>query len=240
IAMPGPSNAPVAPLARSRIIVAVRDSGAVVTWATTRALRGLLQLTGDRQLANSFARRREDRIGQRRHHARGPRLADPAWRLQILQRRAVVLGDFFETQHPVVTEVRLLDAAVLDCDLAVKGGGEAEDDAAFHLRANDVGIDLDSAVDGAPDLGRIHGPILGDADLHDLRDKAAETESEREAAASAGGQRLAPSGSLRGNLQHVLRAWLLIEQSDAVGERILLRADRELVHEALDQQRSAS
>src|SRR5262245_12890039 len=206
----------------------------------SRALRRVLHLIGDRQLANPFARGCKDRIGQRGHHARRPWLADPAWRFQTLHEYDVDSRHLVDAQHPVVAEVGLLDAAVLDGDLAVKGGRQAEDDAALHLRANNVGIHLDSTVDGAPGLGWIHGAILVDNDLHDLRDKAAETDAERDAAASAGGQRLAPSGSLRGNLQDVLRAWLLVEQSDAVGERILLRTDRELVHEALDHEGSAS
>src|SRR5215831_8992715 len=136
-------------------------------------LRDRLQLIGDRQLANPFACRCEDRIGQRWHHTRGPRLADPAWRLRILHEHDVYSGHLVDAQHPVVAKVGLLDAAVLDCDLAVERGRQTEDDAALHLRANRVWINLHTAVDGAPDVDRIHGAILVDADLDDLRDEAA-------------------------------------------------------------------
>src|SRR5262245_24827054 len=115
------------------------------------------RLTGDRQLANPFARRCEDRIGERRHHARGSRLADPAGRLVALHQIDVDLRRLVDAQHSVVAEVGLLDAAVLDGDLAIERGRKAEYDAALHLRANGVWIDLDSTIDGAPDVGRIYG-----------------------------------------------------------------------------------
>src|SRR5215469_8335277 len=141
------------------------------------SLRDRLQLIGDRQLANPFARRCEDRIGEGWHHARGSRLADPAWRLRILHEHDVYSGHLVDSQHPVVAKVGLLDAAVLDGDLAVEGGRQTEDDSALHLGANGVWIDLHTAVDRAPDVGRIYGAILVDADLDDLRDEAAEADA---------------------------------------------------------------
>ena len=56
-----------------------------------------------------------------------------------------------DAQRRVVVEVRLLDDAVLERDRAVQRGGQAEADAAFHLRADDVGVDRDAAIDGADD-----------------------------------------------------------------------------------------
>src|SRR5262249_24382754 len=88
----------------------------------------------------------------------------------------------------VVAEIGLLDSAVLERDLAVKRGRQTEDDPALHLRANGVGIDLDSAVDGAPDGSRVDGAILVDACLDHLGDEAAEADAERNAAALAGRQ----------------------------------------------------
>src|SRR6516164_879779 len=99
-----------------------------------------------------------------------------------------------DAQHAVVAEVRLFDAAVLERDFAVKGGRQAEDDAALHLRTNGVGIDLDSAVDRAPDAGGVHRAVPVDADLHDLRDKAVETDAERDASPQSRRQRLSPAG----------------------------------------------
>src|SRR5262249_6336043 len=77
-------------------------------------------------------------------------------------------------------------------------------------------------------------------DLHDLRDEAAETDAERDAAATPRRQRLAPSGSFRRDLHDVPRTRVLVKQGNAVGDGILLRLSRELIDEALDNERSAS
>ena len=139
-------------------------------------------------------RGRKDRIGQRRHDARRSRLADAAGRLQALHEVHVDSRHFVDAQHAVVAEVGLLDAAVLDRDLAVKRGRQTEDDAALHLRANRVGIDLHAAIDDAPHMRRLDHAFLVDADLNDLRDEAAEADAERDATALSRRQRLAPSG----------------------------------------------
>ena len=85
-------------------------------------------------------------------------------------------------------------------------------------------------------MRRVDCAILIDADLNDLGDEAAEADAERNAAALAGRQRRAPSGSLRGALQDGLRTRVLVEQGHAVGQWILLRVGRELVDEALDRE----
>src|SRR5262245_3876375 len=196
-------------------------------------LRGPGLIT-DRQLANPPAGRREDRISQRRHDARSARLADSAWRLQVLYQVDLDPRRLVDAQHPVIAEVRLLDAAVLDGDLAVERGRQAEHDPALHLRANRVGVDLDAAIDRAPHVGRVDGTILVDADLDHLRHEAAEAGAKRDASRLPVGKRLAPSGSFRGELQDGLRPWVLVQQREPVRKRLLLRVGRELVDEALD------
>src|SRR5262245_27139336 len=197
------------------------------------------RLLADRQLAKPLARRREDRIRERRHHTRRARLADSTWRLQVLHQVDPDPRRLADAQHPVVAEVGLLDTAVLDRDLAMQRGGQAEDDAALHLRADGVGVDLDAAIDRAPHMGRVDGTVLVDADLDHLRDEAAEAGAKRDASPLPGRKRLAPSGSLRSDFQHVGGARVLVEQRNSVGEWILLRVGRELVDEALDDKRPA-
>ncbi len=82
-------------------------------------------------------------------------------------------------------------------------------------------------------------PSLSTLTCDDLRDEAAEADAQRDAAALPGRQRLAPAGRSAASLQHVLRARVLVEQREAVGERVLLRAGRELVDEALDHEGAA-
>src|SRR5215470_9205520 len=197
------------------------------------------RLLADRQLANPLARGREDRIGQRRHHTRGTRLAHSTRRLQVLHQVDFDPRRLVDAQHPVVAEVGLLNPAVLECDLAVERARQAEDDAALHLRANGVGVDLNTAIDRAPHMGRVDGAFLVDADLDDLRDEAAEAGAQCNPATLAGRQQLAPSGSVRREPQDIRGARVLVEQRDAVGERIGLGVRRELVDEALDDKRPA-
>ena len=56
-----------------------------------------------------------------------------------------------DPQHAIVVEVRLLDAALGDGDLAVKCRGQAEDEPAFELGLDRVGIDSDAGVDRRDD-----------------------------------------------------------------------------------------
>src|SRR5205085_9199915 len=85
-------------------------------------------LIADREFSYPLARRRENRVGQRRHHTRSSRLADPARRLEALHQRDVDPWCLVDAQYAVVAEVGLLDATVLESDLAVKRGRQAEDD----------------------------------------------------------------------------------------------------------------
>src|SRR6266436_9184628 len=129
------------------------------------------RLIADGQLANAFARRREDRIGERRHHARGARFADATGRFQVLHQVHADPRRLVNAQHTVIAEVGLLDATVLDRDLAMERGRQAENDAALHLRTNRVGVHLDAAIYDAPHVRRVDGTVLADADLDDLRDE---------------------------------------------------------------------
>ena len=64
----------------------------------------------------------------------GAGLADAAGRLAALDEMDLDRRRLVDAQHAIVVEVALLDAAVLERDLALQRGGEAEDDAAFDLR----------------------------------------------------------------------------------------------------------
>src|SRR5882762_341622 len=197
------------------------------------------RLLADGKLANALGRRREDRIGERRHHARGARFADATGRLQVLDQVHADPRRLVDAQHAVIAEVGLLDATVLDRDLPMERGRQAENDAALHLRANRVGIHLDTAIDHAPYVRRVDGTILVDANLSDLGDEAAEADAQRNAAALSCRQGFAPAGLRRRELQDGFRTRILVQQGDSVGKWILLRVGRELVHEALDRERPA-
>src|SRR5471032_2352038 len=84
-------------------------------------------------------------------------------------------------QHPVIREVGLFDAAVLDRDLAIKRCGDAEDNASLDLRFNGVRIDHHA-------------------------EEAAERVHDRYPTSLALWWRVAPAGFTGGDVEHVLRA----------------------------------
>ena len=61
-----------------------------------------------------------------------------------------------DAQHFIVGEVGLLDPAIFERDFAPQGGRDAEDDAALHLRHDDIGIDGDTGIDDAHDAIDMH------------------------------------------------------------------------------------
>ena len=129
-------------------------------------------------------------------------------------------------------EVALLDAAVLDRQLAVEDGREPEGDGALHLRLDAEGIDRGAAIDGAGHLVHADALVVIDRDLGGLRDDAAERFVHGEAERAAL-RRLAPAGLLRHRLQRAEVARLVREQSGAEVERVPARRPRQLVQHAL-------
>ena len=94
-----------------------------------------------RQRADALAGCREDRITQRRRDDRNRGLADPAPGRRRWARSRSRSSASGQPQHRIVVEIRLLDAAVLDGDLAVEGGGEREDGRAFDLHLDRQRVD---------------------------------------------------------------------------------------------------
>src|SRR5262249_7346703 len=103
----------------------------------------------DRQLPNSLARRREDRVGDRGYHRRRTRLTDAPWRLGALDQMDVDQRRLVDAQHPVVVKIALLDAAVFNRDLAEQGGRNPKNYPALHLCLYRVRVDDRPAIDGA-------------------------------------------------------------------------------------------
>src|SRR5438552_1633123 len=116
--------------------------------ANARSRHGT-ELVLHRQLAHPLPGCREDRVRDRRHHGRRPGLTYAAGRLGALHQVHVDQRRLSHAQRPVIVEVVLLHATVLDSDFAPQGGRHAEDDAALHLCLHDVRIDDRAAVDRA-------------------------------------------------------------------------------------------
>src|SRR5450631_4156956 len=104
-------------------------------------------LPADRKRAQTLAGGGEDRVGYRRlDHGRArladttPSLAGRGRDVDFRLRRVLV------TRHRVGVEVALLNAAVLDRDLAEQRRREPVDHAPFELRLDPARIDNDPAV----------------------------------------------------------------------------------------------
>src|SRR6266404_9578662 len=66
---------------------------------------GLFELGAvDRQLSDPLARSREDRVGDRRHHRRRPRLPNTPRSLRALDQMDVDQRRLVDAQHPIVVE----------------------------------------------------------------------------------------------------------------------------------------
>src|SRR5260221_4107056 len=82
----------------------------------------------------------------RSHFAEAARLLAAIQKVDLDRRRLI------DAKLSVVVEVALLDAPFIVGYAIEQSGGQSEQDAALDLGADDVRIDLDTAVDGRHDL----------------------------------------------------------------------------------------
>ena len=148
-----------------------------------------------------------------------------------------VTGDLGDPHHRVGVEVRLLDAAAVERDLAVERRGHRVDRAALHLRLDLIRVDRDPAVDRADEAVDPYRAVVGDRDLGHVRRVARVGEAHRDAARASRRQRRAPAGLGRRQLEDPLVAGRLPEERAPVLVRVLPRLVRQLVDEGLDDER---
>ena len=144
------------------------------------------------------------------------------------------LRHLVDAQHAVVVEVGLLHPPLVDGDFAIERRGQAEDQPAFELRHDRVGIDGDAGIHHRGHAAQQHLAVFVDFRLDHGRDKAGERWLHAYAAPDARRQRLAPIGFLRHEIEHVKKARLLAEHRAAEVDRVLARLARKLVHETFD------
>ena len=97
-----------------------------------------------------------------------------------------ISGDSNMRSMRIVVEIVLLDAAVFQGDFGFERGSEAEDDAAFHLRFDDVRIYGASAIHGADDSMDADGAVFLDGGFDDLGDVSIEGKVGGDAATASG------------------------------------------------------
>src|SRR6266850_6101264 len=156
----------------------------------TRAIFGLAisrdgSLIRHGELANALARRRKDRVGQRRGDRRGSGLADPSRSLAALHDVNLDRRRLAHPQHLVIVEIALHDTTVLQRDLSTESRGDAEDDSALELRLDRIRIDDGAAIDRAHDAPDANCSVLRHLDFGNLRHIGGEGVLDRDAATDA-------------------------------------------------------
>ena len=109
-------------------------------------------------------------------------------------------------------EVALLDAPILEGDLAIERRRNAEHDRALDLRLDRVGVDDSAAIDRADHAPHAHGTVLRHFDFGNLRHVGREDMLERHAAADSVREPLSPPGLFRGKRKDGLRTRRLVEE----------------------------
>jgi hypothetical protein len=110
-------------------------------------------------------------------------------------------------------EVGLLDAAVLERDLAVKRRSDSENDPALNLRSDDIGIDDSAAINRADDTPDTNRAVLRDFDFGDMRHVVGEGVLDRNTTANPFGQGLSPAGLLCRELEDGFGTRRLLEEA---------------------------
>ena len=175
-----------------------------------------------------------NRVAQRRRPRRRAGLADAAGRLTALDDVNLDLRRLVDAQHAIVVEIGLLHPSLVDGDLAVECGGQAEDQPAFELRHDRIGIDGDAGIDRGRDAAQMHLALFVDFRLHHGCDEAGERRLHADAAPDARRQRLAPVGFFRRQIERGEKARLVSKHRPAEVDRILAGLSRQFVHEAFD------
>src|SRR5438132_1065163 len=104
----------------------------------------------DWQLANAFSCSSENRICDSRRCAWYARLADAAGFFIILHDVYFNLRCVIDSQHRVIVEITLLNAALLESELVIESRSKPEQHGTLHLRFNDPGIHISAAINGTP------------------------------------------------------------------------------------------
>src|SRR5438093_670729 len=173
-------------------------------------LKSLSELVPYRQGAYAFARSCVDGVGQRRRDWRQTGLADAAERLVVAGRGNEMRADLrrrrVDASHLVVVEVRLLDPAGLEADLANGRKADAPHDGAFELRPDAIGIDNGAAIEGDVHARDRQLPVGADRRFNDNRGIADEAAVRRDPEAMASRQLASPAGLDRRLLDHAPQA----------------------------------
>jgi hypothetical protein len=171
----------------------------------------------------------EDCIPERRRRRHGSHLAEAAGILVAFQKVDLDRWRLVDAKLSIVVEITLFDASFAEGNAVEQGSRQSEKDAALDLRSNDVGIDLDTAVDGRHDLLQRDLARGRHCDFDDDGGVGSEILMQRHPAAGPRLRWPVPADGVGNLVQHCHCARIAVEQCSPIGDRILSRRMRQLV-----------
>src|SRR5690348_1388575 len=191
----------------------------------------------ERQRADALAGRGKDRVAHGGRDRGLAGLADAAPETAARREHRLDLRHLAQAHHPVVVEVRLLDASVADGDLTPEHRGQHEYRAALKLCPDVVRVHGVARVDAEHETANVHLAVLVDRKLGDRAGVAAVTLGLGDAAEYAGRQGRSPASGFGRDLEDAEIPGRLLQQRAAILERVLAGGVRQLVHEGLPHER---
>src|SRR5437763_4858197 len=144
---------------------------------------GFQQLRIDWQRPDAFAGCGVDCVADRRRGWRHAGFADPARGMVVFDKVDVGLRRDIDARDEIIGVIALLDAPVLDRDLAVERIADAHDRGTFQLCAHAIRVDDRAAIDRHIEQRYRNLTVIADSDMRDDRDIAQKAAMHRYAAA---------------------------------------------------------
>src|SRR5882672_7687074 len=231
-------GSPLAPVSEAVIESSARALPAKNENAIAQALHQFNAVVLQRHRADALAGRLGERVQHRRRRDADRRLADaaPDWAARGHE-DGLHLRHLRDAHRVVLVEVRLLDAPVLHRALLEEQCRQAVDEGARDLALDLRRVHGVAGVGGGDDAVHLDLVAVAHRDFAGRGDEAVEAMQVRKAAIDAAGRWLAPADLIGHRVQHAQIPWMFRHKLAPELERILAGRVRELVHEALDEQR---
>src|SRR4029077_13060003 len=166
----------------------------------------------NRKFADALAGRSENRIGHCRGCTRHARLPDPAGFLVAPHHMHFNLWSFIDPQHRIVVKIALLHASLVKRQFIVQRRSDAEYCSALHLRLDDSGVHVPTAVHRANHTMHAHFTVFIHRSFRHVRGETAERSVHCNPSSPPCRQRLAPVPLFRNDVEHAAFPWTLPQQ----------------------------
>ena len=196
-----------------------------------------LDTLGERQNTHAFSRKATEGVGHRRSERRDAWFAHSRGIGRRLDDCHLDQGHFLHADCPVLIEIGLIGLAInAQRDLAKERGPKRKANAAFDLSADNVGVDRNTAINGAPDLVDTRKSIIAKRDFGNLGDIGSKTFNRSDAECSPrSGFGSRPGGHFGDPVEYTLETGLILtNQFDPALDWILAAQLKQFVEKAFD------